>query len=85
MRVGGPLLLRYFASWFQVSPDVFRSNGCIYKCMKASRFCIGDAVFITDIASSCHGEEGRILAVLVNKHEGTPDVFGDGRSEIPTD
>src|SRR5215468_3882642 len=32
-------------------------------------------------------EEGRILAILVNGHEGTPDkydvVFGDGRSEIP--
>src|SRR5262245_58895845 len=84
MRVGGSLLLRYFASWFQVSPDVFCSDGCRYKSRKASRFCVGDAVFVTDTASSCYGV--RILAALVNKREGTPDeydvVFDDGRSEI---
>ena len=53
-----------------------------YICRKASQFCVGDAAFIADIASSYYGKEGRILVVLVNKREGTPDKydvgFGDG-------
>ena len=41
-------------------------------------------VFITDIASPYYAEEGRILAILVNKHARSPDkydvVFSNGRS-----
>src|SRR5437762_8503354 len=53
--------------------------------MEERRFRVGDVVSITDRASPCYGEEGRVLAVLVNKHAGKPDkydvVFADGRSE----
>jgi hypothetical protein len=53
--------------------------------MEGSRFRVGDAVSITDGASPYYAEEGRVLAVLVNKHAATPHkydvVFADGRSE----
>jgi hypothetical protein len=47
-------------------------------------FQVGDVVLITDGASPYYTEEGRVLAVLVNKHGATPHkydvVFADGRS-----
>jgi hypothetical protein len=53
--------------------------------MEDSRFLVGDVVFITDGASPYYTEEGRVLAVLVNKHGALPHkydvVFADGRSE----
>jgi hypothetical protein len=53
--------------------------------MEESRFLVGDVALITDGSSPYCTEEGRVLAVLVNKHGATPHkydvVFGDGRSE----
>jgi len=52
--------------------------------MEGSRFQVGDVVNITDIASPYYSEEGRILAILVNRHARSPDkyevVFAEGRS-----
>jgi hypothetical protein len=53
--------------------------------MEETRFRIGDVVSVTDNASPYYADEGRILAVLLSKHGGTPVkydvVFADGRSE----
>jgi hypothetical protein len=53
--------------------------------MENSPFRVGDTVSITDGASPYYTEEGRVLAVLVNKHGAMPHkydvVFADGRSE----
>ena len=52
--------------------------------MEGSRFQVGDIVHITDIASPYYSEEGRILAILVDRRAHSPDkydvVFADGRS-----
>jgi hypothetical protein len=52
--------------------------------MEGSRFQVGDVVHITDTASPYYAKEGRILAILVNRREHSPEkydvVFADGRS-----
>jgi hypothetical protein len=54
--------------------------------MGHSRFHLGDTVYVRDAISPFYSEEGRILAVLVNKQEHSPDqydvVFADGHSEV---
>jgi hypothetical protein len=54
--------------------------------MGKPRFRLGDAVYVRDRISPFYPEEGRILAILVNKKGHSPDqydvVFADGHSAV---